>query len=34
MKILLSVPNISEGRNLEVVEQVAEAVRRTPRVKL
>lgn len=34
MKILLSVPNISEGRNLEVVEQVAEAVRRTPGVKL
>ncbi len=34
MKILLSVPNISEGRNLEVVEQVAGAVRQTPGVKL
>jgi glutamate formiminotransferase len=34
MKILLSVPNISEGRNLDVVEQVADAVRRTPGVKL
>ncbi|MFN8457403.1 MAG: glutamate formimidoyltransferase [Anaerolineae bacterium] len=34
MKILMSVPNISEGRNLEAVEQVAEAVRQTPGVKL
>lgn len=34
MKILLSVPNISEGRNLDLVEQVADTVRRTPGVKL
>jgi glutamate formiminotransferase len=34
MKILLSVPNISEGRNSDVVEQVADAIRRTPGVKL
>lgn len=34
MKILLSVPNISEGRNLTVVEQVADAIRQTPGVKL
>lgn len=34
MKILLSVPNISEGRNLDHVEQVADTIRRTPGVKL
>lgn len=34
MKILLSVPNISEGRNLELVEQVVEPIRRTAGVKL
>jgi len=33
-KILMSVPNISEGRVKEVVEQVAEAIRQTPGVKL
>lgn len=34
MKILMSVPNISEGRNRDVVEQVADAIRHTPGVKL
>ncbi len=33
-KILLCEPNISEGRNREVVEQVADAVRSVPGVKL
>jgi glutamate formiminotransferase len=33
-KILLSEPNISEGRNHEIVEQVAEAVRAVQGVKL
>lgn len=34
MKILECVPNISEGRNLDVVEQVAEQVRQIEGVKL
>lgn len=34
MKILMSVPNISEGRNLELVEQVADQIRQTQGVKL
>jgi glutamate formiminotransferase len=33
-KILLCEPNISEGRNRDIVEQVADAVRAAPRVKL
>jgi glutamate formiminotransferase len=34
MKILMSVPNISEGRNPEVVEQVVNAIRQVSGVKL
>ncbi len=34
MKILLCVPNISEGRNLALVEQVVETIRQTAGVKL
>jgi glutamate formiminotransferase len=34
MKILLAVPNISEGRNLDLIEQVAAEIRQTPGVKL
>jgi glutamate formiminotransferase len=34
MKILLAVPNISEGRNLDLVEQVADQIRQTEGVKL
>jgi glutamate formiminotransferase len=33
-KILLSAPNISDGRNQDVIDQVAAAVRAVPRVKL
>ncbi len=34
MKVLQCVPNISEGRNLEVVEQVVEAIRQVKGVKI
>jgi len=34
MDILMCVPNISEGRDLKVVEAVVHEVRQTPGVKL
>ncbi|PID76132.1 MAG: glutamate formimidoyltransferase [Deltaproteobacteria bacterium] len=34
MKALMCVPNISEGRDLELVEQVVDKVRKTPGVRL
>ncbi len=34
MAIVESIPNVSEGRRLDVVERLAEAIRRTPGVRL
>ncbi len=34
MKILMCIPNISEGRDLKVVEQISQEIRKTARVKI